>query len=53
MQGFLLFASDLQCPGSGRHLDISYPVQQFKRTVMDSESYDEINNSVRIIHTRK
>ncbi|KAF2200177.1 Poly(A) polymeras-like protein [Delitschia confertaspora ATCC 74209] len=38
--------------GGGRQLDISYPVSEFKRTIMAHASYDENIHSIRIVHTR-
>ena len=43
-----------QCaPGTGRHLDISYPVHDFKRVVQSWPSYDADLHSIRVVHTRK
>ena len=60
--GIELVPGECPIPGSYPHLlirldskslDISYSVQEFKRTCMDWGPYDEAVNSIKVIHTRK
>ncbi|KAF2124756.1 Poly(A) polymerase [Dothidotthia symphoricarpi CBS 119687] len=39
-------------PEGAKSLDISYPVSDFKRTVMTSDMYNEDTMSVKVVHTR-
>jgi poly(A) polymerase len=36
-----------------KSLDISYPVTQFKKFIIDAEQFDEKTMSVKVVHTRK